>query len=518
MGSTQVLEDGPVVGIHLDLKYLMPRKAYLLDWVRALPAWGINTLLLEYEDKFPFRKHSFLRAEGAFTPEELREFLAVARGASLRVIPLVQTLSHLEFALAHTELAPLREAPDTLTQICPGNPDAIRFVHDLLDEVLAFHEQDEWFHIGADEAWSLGVCPACAARAAQQGKTGFWAEHTRAMCARVQARGKRPLVWDDALWKDPAGERELPREAILCSWHYGATAREPESALFRCAAQYRRSGRAFLGIPCANWGVLFPRRQHTLDNAAAVAGAVREHGGMGVINSAWACFHVPLPAYAMQIAATAELLRGGELTREWEENFFAGEFGVRAPGLCDALEALGRLWEVAVAGLDRPITPMTHGCMDLVLHFPRGHQDRVRNGAYPLDWDTIDFCALYLRKLDLLRALPADHAFHADLALALRDYATAVPVLENLAARATRRRPEAALLAALGRFKWLAVRALARQLDPTRRDAPLDAELAACRPGLERTLGDFYEPASVRRFLRMHADPVTSPRAPRCRA
>ena len=37
--------EDPIVGIHLDLKYLMPRKAYLLEWVQRLPELGVNTLL-----------------------------------------------------------------------------------------------------------------------------------------------------------------------------------------------------------------------------------------------------------------------------------------------------------------------------------------------------------------------------------------------------------------------------------------------------------------------------------------
>src|SRR5947207_2149614 len=94
----------PIIGVHLDLKYLMPRKDYLTGWVRRLPELGINTLLLEYEDKFPYTTYPFLRSPSAFTPAELHEFLAAARAAKLCVIPLVPTLSHLEFALAHDEL------------------------------------------------------------------------------------------------------------------------------------------------------------------------------------------------------------------------------------------------------------------------------------------------------------------------------------------------------------------------------------------------------------------------------
>ena len=68
----------PIIGIHLDLKFVMPRKAYLHDWVRRLASYGVNALLIEYEDKFPFSKYPFLRAADAFTEEELIQSIRFA--------------------------------------------------------------------------------------------------------------------------------------------------------------------------------------------------------------------------------------------------------------------------------------------------------------------------------------------------------------------------------------------------------------------------------------------------------
>jgi hypothetical protein len=315
-------------------------------------------------------------------------------------------------------------------------------------------------------------------------------------------------VWDDAFWKDPAGERVLPPEAILCTWHYGETTRRSDSALERCAAHYNRVGRPFLGVPCANWGVMLPRWRHTLNNTATVAETVREHGGLGVINSAWACFHVPLPAWSLHADATAAALRGSVLTPAWEAAALAREFGVPVAGLPDALETLGQLWEVRVEGLGRPLTPMVHGMMDMALHYPGGQPERMRTGAYPSDWGGIDFRALHRRKIEHLRALPAGHAFWHELRQRLDDYARAAPVLETLATQATAHRSEAAALAALGRMKLLATRALACHLDPERTDAPLAAELVAGRTALRDALAAFYVPASLTRFVEMIVDPV----------
>jgi hypothetical protein len=129
---------GSIAGIQIDLKYHMYNKRYLnslLDW---LPEQGINTVLLEYEDKFPYRKYPFLKAEDAITPSELRAFLNKARSRRLKVIPLVQSLSHLEFAMRHPALSHLAEAMDAPTQICPSNPESVEFILDLYREVLEY--------------------------------------------------------------------------------------------------------------------------------------------------------------------------------------------------------------------------------------------------------------------------------------------------------------------------------------------------------------------------------------------
>jgi len=494
-----------IVGVHLDLKYQMPGKRYLMDWVRRLPSLGINTLLIEYEDKFPFVRHPFLRHVDAFTPAELRELLAAARGAGLRVAPLLQSLSHLEFALNHEALASLRECPEIPTQICPCNKDAVKFIHDLQDEVMAFHAEDEWFHIGADEAWSLGSCPDCARRAGND-TTALWLEHTAAMCERVRRLGKRPMMWDDAFWKEPSLAVELPSDVLLCSWDYGVTRIAPEQNPARLMTAYERLGREAVGCPCLNWGLLFPRR-HTMENTAAWAGLLRQ-SGRGMINTSWASFHTLLPTWVMQVAATGALMQGVEAGAEWEADFLAGEFGVRVAGLPDALAALGEMWEVPIEGLKRPITLPLHACMDMVLHYPGGQEERKQRGGYPLNMEEIDFTAMYRRKLELLRGLPDARPIHEKLDCYLGACSGAVSKLSELAGSAQRRREEAALFLALGELKLVALRALSLHLRHDLDPASVLRDAQACRSQLERLLPQFVEPSGCRLLLRMWCKPI----------
>jgi hexosaminidase len=68
-----------------------------------LREWGATGLLIEWEDTFPYvRDLAVLGSNGpscpagAYTAEEAREFLKLAGDAGLAVVPLIQTIGHLE--------------------------------------------------------------------------------------------------------------------------------------------------------------------------------------------------------------------------------------------------------------------------------------------------------------------------------------------------------------------------------------------------------------------------------------
>ncbi|MEI6424994.1 MAG: family 20 glycosylhydrolase, partial [Lentisphaerota bacterium] len=315
-----------MIGIQIDLKYNMYEKGYLLDLLDKIKSYGINTILLEYEDKFPYRKYPFLKADDAFTPAELKAFLHKARSNNLRVIPLVQSLSHMEFALDHPELAHLSEAPDIPTQICPSNPESVEFIFDLIREVLEYHQEDEFFHCGADETWFLGTCGKCADWKSEKGIIKMWAEHEKKILDFVIGQGKRPIVWDDIFWKDfeSINSVDIPKQTVLMCWNYNITSLRSKSdsndsefggsgELLKQIGIYRNAGYDCIGCPCCNYGQIFPRHSTSLANTKVWAQKSASSDMLGVINSSWACFHTPLQCQLPFFSATAELLRDPEL-------------------------------------------------------------------------------------------------------------------------------------------------------------------------------------------------------------
>ena len=66
------------VGLHIDLRVqAMPFRA-LCRMAKQAADFGINTLVVEWEAAFPFRKHRVISNAFAYTPEEIRRFIAFA--------------------------------------------------------------------------------------------------------------------------------------------------------------------------------------------------------------------------------------------------------------------------------------------------------------------------------------------------------------------------------------------------------------------------------------------------------
>lgn len=459
----------PIVGVHLDLKYQIPSQAYLHQWIRQLPAMGINTLLIEYEDKFPFQAHPFLQAAEAFTPQSLRHFLNAARQVGLQVIPLVQTLSHLEYALGHDRLAHLREAPAIHTQLDTSNPQATALVMSLIDEVLTFHQEDSLFHLGADETWHLGRNERTAAVREKHGLLGMWAQHTMQFVDHLRTHGKRAIVWDDIFWKATPQQIKtcgLSRDVILHCWNYSSGNDEKSlGALGRRVQNYHETGHETIGGPCANWGVLVPRHEHCLKNTHGWARTAHTHGMKGVINTAWSCFHVLPHATTLQLAAMGQMMEHPADLPDipWQEACMSRHFGCDASGFVEASAQLEAFWEVD-AGLQRPLTVILFGCMDMILWY--GSQEaRMAQGQYPHALEDVNLDKLFLQKLGHLRRLNLDRSISRKLQGHLLDLGSAAEFFHELAAVATRNPEAAAYLAFAADLKQVHARILLALLD-----------------------------------------------------
>lgn len=514
------IQDWPdlaVRGIHLDLKYMMHRKDYLLRWLEDLAFTKINTVLLEYEDKFPYRKHPVLRHPAAFTEEALEQFLARARSLGLRVVPLIQTLGHVEYILKHERFAHLRQG-GFHTEYDTLHPETWSFIRAMLDEVLEWHGPDEWFHVGGDECWHLMQRPPAE-------RLKLYGGHMRKVIQHVARAGKRPLVWDDMLRgflnAVPAMKRSLfryiPRETIICYWGYAGThhpkipqrgegLKPSKGGSVGKWARFRKAGYDVIGVPCHDWGPGVPYyADHTVTNTLEKIRDTVHNNGLGIINSHWASFHVPLPLQEYGIALTAERswrVSDGTLTlRDFDEAWCRLRLGASDRTFVDALYQLGdgMLEMPTKAKLGRPIHLPYYYYMDSVLHYPNAHEDRLRYGPVSPPSE-VDYARIVRMKLQHLSDNPVRDASLIGLKR-IRDHAnSATRLLHGIKTNVRRSRDLFELVAWFAEFRSHAARrmlAMATGANRAQRGAVL-RELRILRQKMRRVFRRFMDDGEFR--------------------
>lgn len=183
----------PIRGIHLMFESVTQmgfREA--MGLISTAARLKLNTILMEFGDRFPFERHFVVRAPSSLTREEVKQLLAHAHANSIQPIPLLQSLGHLNYLLKHEQYADIREEGKALAQMCPSNEKSFRVFTELAEEILALFDGCPQMHIGADETRQLGVCPRCKAEADRSGKGRLYVTHINKVCDWLSRRNVVP--------------------------------------------------------------------------------------------------------------------------------------------------------------------------------------------------------------------------------------------------------------------------------------------------------------------------------------
>ena len=164
---------------------------------------------------------------GFYAAAELRELVAYAQQRHVELVPEIDLPGHVRAALAaYPELSCTGQARPVATDwgvhddvLCVGNPQSLQFAADVLGEVMDLFP-GRYVHVGGDETpvvrWR--ACPRCQALMRRE---GLRSEHElqgyflRRVAAVLAARGRQPLVWDEALGQAVA----LPDGTMVQAWH-----------------------------------------------------------------------------------------------------------------------------------------------------------------------------------------------------------------------------------------------------------------------------------------------------------
>lgn len=160
-----------------------------------------------------------------YSKDDVREVVAYAAARGIEVVPEIEFPGHIRAALAaYPEFScrgdGLPRVPSCIWGVeddvlCVGNDAALKFVEDVLDEVVGLFP-GKYIHIGGDECPTVRwkECPKCRARAKELGigveKLQGWV--TSRFSAYLEKKGRHVIGWDEI------AECDIPASTRVMSW------------------------------------------------------------------------------------------------------------------------------------------------------------------------------------------------------------------------------------------------------------------------------------------------------------
>lgn len=225
--------------------------------IPKLAEMGLNVLILEVDYHFRFQSYPKLRQGQQITPEGAAKFAAVCRKHGIRLIPQFQCLGHQSWAGATFPLLTVYPELDLTPGAFPGNkgiycrewdplnPKVNEIVFKLMDEILDGFGAGA-LHVGLDEVFLLGSDKSPSTKGKDPAK--LFAKAVNDLHGHlVKTRKVEMLMWGDRLFdakKYNWGEWEaakngtapavdmIPKDIIICPWHYERHETYPSLDLF----------------------------------------------------------------------------------------------------------------------------------------------------------------------------------------------------------------------------------------------------------------------------------------------
>lgn len=243
-------------GIHLLIRSNEEVDA-LIGELPALAEIGVNVLIVEINYSYAYVSHPELRMANPVGEDRARALAKVCRERGVRLIPQFQCLGHQSWAettfpllIQHPEFDETPgQYPDNdgiyCRNWCPQHPEVNPIVFDLFDELIEVFEADA-LNVGADEVFLIGseFCPRCKGQDPGELFARAVNDYHGHLIGR---RGVEMLLWGDRLidadatgygeWEAAANGTHtaidrIPKDIILCDWHYTLRDEYPSVPLF----------------------------------------------------------------------------------------------------------------------------------------------------------------------------------------------------------------------------------------------------------------------------------------------
>lgn len=261
--------DNDIRGYHFESRFGIPKFERIIEIIEELCKYKFNTILMELEDKFPYEEVKGITSANALNKEQLKEIIRYANDRYIEIIPLQQTLGHVEYILKKDDYYPMREVRsgavnselpfsfnpigslsfNDIDEFCPSNEEAYELIEKMCREMAEKYPSSKYIHIGCDEAWNLINCKLCKEKYGEKGFHKVFLEHTNRVARVITSLDKTPVIWDDMLRGFSEEEFELLDKniVIMCWLYYNGDLERGISLL----TKYREAGFRVIGASSA---------------------------------------------------------------------------------------------------------------------------------------------------------------------------------------------------------------------------------------------------------------------------
>lgn len=262
--------DNDIRGFHFETRFGLPRFERIIEIIDELCKYKFNTILMELEDKFPYDEVEGITAVNALAKEQLKEIIRYANDRYIEIIPLQQTLGHVEYILKHDDYYYMREVRgsgavnhelpfsfnpigdlsfNVIDEFCPSNDDTYKLIEKMCSEMAEKYPSSKYIHIGCDEAWNLINCELCKEKYGENGYNKVFLEHTNRVAKIITSFGKTPVIWDDMVRSfSPEEFKLLDKNIVIMCWLYYNGDVEKGMSLIH---KYREAGFQVIGASSA---------------------------------------------------------------------------------------------------------------------------------------------------------------------------------------------------------------------------------------------------------------------------
>lgn len=204
--------------IYWDDAHHLDRLPELKRVLRQAAFFKINGVALKLEGHFQFRRAPALVEPYALTPAEYQELTDYGLRYHVQLIPYIDGPGHIAFILKHPAYAKYRAFPDSNYEMCVVNPDAVKLLSGMFQDLVDANRGGKFVYLSTDEPYYIGMAdnPQCREKAAAEAKGSvgkLLAEFITRIAEPLHKQDRTVMFWGEYPLK-PADIPSLPNYLV----------------------------------------------------------------------------------------------------------------------------------------------------------------------------------------------------------------------------------------------------------------------------------------------------------------